>query len=218
MPNKKKMRRGKSGGGGGGRIPAPPPFNATVVFHKKLRFSANAAVAGQPIGVTDIRDLLCVATGSSTAYELASGVRIRRVQIWGPMASNLTPVTVAVEFPPLAIAVGQPSSITSDMSMGATRAAYVNARPKAQSFAGNWLPTVGLSGAATTDVMLLTYPLGAVVDLDLDFVLQNGQTPQQVNAAAAPSGATVGRVYVRGLDEEATSGVPTLVPVSYPTI
>lgn len=218
MPQKRKRQRRSrgAGAGGGGRIPAPPAFNATIVFRKKFRFQANSAAANQPTYLTDLKDLLCFATGSTAAYELASGVRLRRVQIWGPMASNLTPVTAAVEFPPLAVAVGQPSMITSDTSMGATRAAYVNARPKPQSFAGNWLPSAGLSGATTTPVMYLTYPTGAVVDVDLDFVLQNAESPQAVNATV--SAATVGKIYVRGLDEIATSGSPTLVPVGYPTI
>jgi len=207
---KNSSRRNKNAGGGG-RSLAPPPFTATFVTRKKLRFIASSA-GSVSVGTFDLFDLVCTATAANAAYQMMSGVRIKRVQIWGPMAANLVPVTVSCEWSPNAtLLIGQPSRIMSDTSMGAMRAAYVSTKPPTGSLASMWQSYNGGAGSAV--LFKLAFPANSVVDVDFEFVLQNGETPTSVTAAVAA--ATVGAVYVRALD---SNGSVLLIPVSYATI
>jgi len=184
---------------------APPTFNAAVVIRKKLRFVASGA--GQAnVTQQNILDLLCVATSATAAYRLMSAVRIRNITVWGPMSSSLVPVTVSVEYPNVSYISG-PTKIRSDSSMGATKAGLVIFPPPPDSMQVNWLADNSQIAA------ILQIVTGSVVDIDLDLVLQNGETPVAVSAAVA--GATVGEIYCRALD---STGSKLLTPVSYPTI
>jgi len=124
------------------------------------------------------------------------------------MSASLTPVTVAIEYLTSGNFLGQPSKIKSDTSMGATRAAYVQFAPPPKSLLENWVP---FNSAA--NLISLSFPANSIVDVEFDFVIQNGETPIAVGAAVLA--ATVGRVYCRPLD---SNGSGLLVPVSYPTI
>jgi hypothetical protein len=205
----KRGGRNRQNNGQNRSIPAPPSFNATFQSHKTLRFEASSAspAGGTLITSQDLYDLLCMATSTTAAYDLFSGLRLRKIRIWGPMPSSLVPVTVAIEY--LANStVGQPSRIKCDTSIGSTKAAYVEFAPPAKSLLDFWVPSV-----SATSLIALTFPANAIVDVVMDFVLQNGETPEAVGAAV--SGATVGKIYCRALD---SNGSGLLSPVQYPTI
>jgi hypothetical protein len=199
---------------------AVPPFNATFTAGKRLRFEASGA-GTVPVTVQDLFDLFCMATSAIAAYRLFSGVRVRKVQAWGPMPASLVPTTVALEWANatnVAMSIGGPNRIVSDTSMGATRAAFVSGRPPAGSLASFWLSGVTPSSGVSPTVFTLNLPSNTIVDLTLDFVLQNdldgaSQQPQAVSAAVA--GASTGEIYLRKLD---SNGAGLLVPVSYVTI
>jgi hypothetical protein len=191
-------------------IPCPPPFNATLVTRKRLRFEASSAspAGGTALTSEDVFDLLCMATSATAAYQIMTGVKIRRISIWGPMAASLAPVTVSIEYLATGSFLGQPTKIKSDTSMGATRAAYVSYAPPPKSLLDNWVPSnTGVS------LISLQFPANSIVDVEFDFVTQNGESPFPVGAVVA--GATVGKVYCRALD---SNGSGLLVPISYPTI
>lgn len=191
-------------------IPAPPPFNATVVTHKRLRFEASSAspAGGTLISGEDLFDLFCMATSAIAAYQLYSAIRVRNIHIWGPMPASLAPVTCSIEYLSTGSFLGQPAKIRSDTSMGSTKAAYVTYKPPAKSLLENWVPA-----QTGTPLISLVFPANSVIDIELDLVLQNGESPVAVGAAVA--GATVGKIYVRALD---SNGSGLLPPVSYPTI
>ncbi len=189
----------------------PPPFLAAVVVKKTLRFKANAAVSNVNITAANLLDLLCLADTTTSAYRLMSSARLDSVELWGPMASDLAPVTVAVEFQTTsATSIGAPNALKSDTSMGAQQCAHVAMRPPAQSLAAMWQ-----SLAATGTLFTLNGPINMVVDIHLSLYLQNGESPTAVTSAVA--GATVGTVYCRGLDALAAASTK-LPPVSYATI
>jgi len=174
------------------------------------RFQAASAQTADVVNSTSLCDLLCMATGTTEAYEIARAVKVRKIEIWGPMASNLTPVTVSVEWAASGSApVAGPSNIISDTSMGSARCAHVVSTPPTQSACAFWQVA---SGEA---LFTLAYPTGSVIDLHLSQVLFDGETPVAVTTGVA--GATVGQVYCRALDS-VTPGQNALVPVSYPFI
>ncbi len=152
-----------------------------------------------------------MANTTTTAYRVFSSAKINSISLWGPMASDLAPVTVTIEYQsPTATGIGAPNRLKSDTSVGSTACAFIRASPPRNSLAGNWIGQAG-----TSTLFTLTGPVNTIVDLNITFVLQNGETPTAVTNAVA--GATVGQVYCRGLDALSAAGT-VIPPVSYSTI
>ncbi len=183
----------------------PPPFQPNLIVQRKFRFESSAALTSSPVTINDLFDLVCMAATTTSAYGVYNSVRLRSVEIWGPMASDLKPVTVSVEF--LSLNLGTPRTLFSDTSMGSSICAHVRAKPPVKGASAMWL----LKGG--TSIFNLTLPANSIVEVALDLVLQDGSGAQAVSAAVA--GATVGVLYVRSLN--AING-NNLVPLSFPTI
>ncbi len=191
-----------------GAISHPQPFQPSFVLKKRIRFKAVAA-ATTTLTQNDLLDLWCVAATTTSAYRLASAWRLRKIDIWGPMASDLVPVTVSCDWSGSTTSgmYGR-SNRVSDTSMGSTEPAFISTRPPPGSQLSQWN-----SGTSSLALCVLTYPAGSVIDLTYDVVCRDDGTAAATTVAVA--GATVGANYVRALDS--TSGV-NLLPVSYPTI
>lgn len=189
-------------------ISHPEPFQPSFVLKKRLRFKAVAA-ATTTLTFNDLFDLWCMAATTTSAYRLAQAFRVKKIEVWGPMASDLVPVTVSCDWTGSTTSgsFGK-SNRVSDTSMGSTEPAHLSSRPPAGSQIAQWI-----TGGSTTPFCILTYPLGSVVDLTYEIVCRDDGTAQSV--ASAVAGATVGANYVRALDS--TSGV-NLIPISYSTI
>lgn len=191
-----------------------PSFQSTFTVSKTLRFNATSAAltSNTPIAASDILQCMVMAATAILPYQLFSAVRLRRVKIWGPVPSALTPVTVSVQFPAdvgaTATQLSGPSKIYSDTVIGSTKAAFVSCAPPSGSLSAMWQS----SAQASVPLFILNGPVGSIVDISVDLVLQNGETPVQ---GAATIGATVGQIYCRDLDK---SGSSQLSPVSYTTI
>ncbi len=187
----------------------PPPFIASLVVKKRVRFQANAGGL-YSIAPVNIGDLYCVPATATTAYQLADFVRVRKVEMWGPQTSSLSPVTLYLEWagnntPGM---FGR-STRLSDTSMAAGSPAHIVARPPPSSQISEWL-----SGVNTSAFMFLQCPTGTVIDLTYEFVMRDNGTAVQVTGAVA--GATVGAVCLRALDS--ASGTSNLVPTAVATI
>lgn len=188
----------------------PPPFNASAVVRKVFRFQSNAALAALPITSTNLLDAWCMAVTTTGAYRLASSFRLNNVKLWGPMSSSLVPVTVSLEYAAdAASGLSSPNMLRSDTSMSSSYAAHVAFAPPDKSLASNWF-----GRAATSPLFTVNGPINTVIDVDVSFVLQNGETPAVSTAALVA--ATVGTVYLRGLDGVAAA-TTVLPPVSYTT-
>jgi len=86
--------------------------------------------------------------------------------------------------------------------------AYVTAVPPKDSQQSKWFtPATG-----NVNWFTLTVTQGGVIDVEMDLVLQNGETPVQVSGSQ--TAGSVGEVAVRALD---SGGSQDLVPVSYVT-
>jgi hypothetical protein len=121
------------------------------------------------------------------------------------MASDLSPVTVSIEYAGTAPQGVGPSAIKSDTSMGATYPAHVKYSPPGTSSAGLWQAYA--SGANAITLATLVFPVGAILDMDIEFTLRDSAVS---SSSIVVAGATTGCLYMRAPD-----GLGYLVPVSY---
>ncbi len=186
----------------------PPPFVPSLTLNKVFRFKASAAMVNDVLSIKDVGTMLIMATGATTSNTLSTAFRLRKVEMWGPMASDLVPVTVSVEFQFTPTSgLGGPSKLQSDTSMGSTVCAHVSAVPPAGSSASFW------QADYTTDGMcLLNGPSNSVVDLTIEYTLNDSLA---AGTAVTVVAATAGVIYVRKPDVSSTA---VLVPISFPTI
>ncbi len=174
-----------------------------------LRFQATSALSSAVVNVSDLLDLMCVATAANAAYGIPVSVKLRKIEMWAPPSSTGAAVTVSIEDAAEGVGIAAPSRVASDTTMGMTRPAHVLWRPSMQSVLSKWIDNSG----GLAQLLLLTGPTGTTIDVHLSWTLQDGETPAAV--AAVVAGATVGRLYVRSLN---SSGGNNIAPVSFPTI
>ncbi len=184
---------------------APPALQLSVRKVHTFRFEASSASTTDTLSTTSLGNMLIMAASATNGYQLCNAIRLRKIEIWGPMASDLIPVTVSVDYTGQSAQAVGPSCKVTDTSMGANRPAHIVAIPPRTSTASTWQYTI--SGLT---LCTLEFPANAVVDITLEFVLQDNGSPSTV---VAISGATTGVVYLRRPDV-----AQLLVPVSWPTI
>ncbi len=186
----------------------PPAIPTTITVGRTLRFRA-ASAGTYTVTFQDLGDLLCVAATATSAYQLASNVRLRRIEVWAPMASDLVPVTTSVEFPLSAGVVAGNSVIHSDTSMGSNSPAHVRCRP----------PRLTLDGFQqiannSNPAFKLVVPANSIIDVSMTLTIRDDGSTNPVTGAVA--GATVGATYCRALSS--TSSTTALPPISLATI
>jgi len=191
----------------GGNISHPPQFVPTFVLKKKLRFNATAA-STRTLTAASLGDLWCAAATTTSAYQLASHVRLRKIEIWGPMASDLVPVSVQIDWTGSTVGGFGKSNRVSDTSMGATQPAHISSSPPPNSQIAQWM-----AANATNEICRIIVPVGAVIDVTYDLALRDDASAAAVTGAVA--GATVGALYVRPLDSVTNT---TLPPVGYSSV
>lgn len=188
----------------------PPQYVPTFEVRRKLRFQASSASVAT-ITSQDLGDLWCVATGTTSATQLAEYIRVEKIEMWGPMASDLVPVTVSVDWTG-STAVGGlfgKSNRVSDTSMGSSEPAHVLSKVPPHSQIGQYQSVE----VPSLPIMVLTFPDNTVIDLTMSIIVRDDGTATAVGAAVV--GATPGANYLRSLDSNSTNA---LLPVSYPTI
>lgn len=172
-------------------IPHPPPLNnLNIAFTGRLRFFVQSSFDG-PIQVQNIFDTLVIATAATTAVELFSHLRVRKVEAWCNGLTN-TSAQLALQF--YGIISGDVTGddrIHTDSSMGITPA-HIRCVPSKRSLASNW------TTSTTSNLFDAVFPVGTIVDVDVEFRRSlNGGTS---SAASALVGASTGYIYARGLD------------------
>jgi hypothetical protein len=189
-----------------------PQFQSTIRFKHHFRFQAASQFTGFGITRGFLLNLLVVGDGggSSTTFasRLFSGIKLNRVEIRCPGAasaagSDTALLTTSVEW----TSSYGPSSEQSD-SGTPLHPPLLMTSPPPQSLASFW----SLTGSNESDVlMLMTVPALSIVDVWLDVVMMDGQTPVTV---ILTSTTVDGLVYALALDGHASN---VLVPVSYTT-
>jgi len=185
----------------------PPQFTSTFIVRRKLRFKATAFSAGDTVTFISLGDLWCNTPTAATGYQMSNYVRIRKIEMWAPMAADLIPVTCSVEWVGGGAGLLGKSNIVSDTSMGSGEPAHVVTRPPAGSQIAEWQTTTG------ANAFKLVYPANTIIDLSIDFVVRDDASAVAVTGVVA--GATVGASYIRALNSSVNNN---LVPLSTATI
>jgi hypothetical protein len=187
-------------------IPHPPPVFPQVKQSMRLRFSCTTAATNKQILFLNILDSVLFAATAVVGYDLFTAVRVKAVEVWALPSQGSAPTPVRVQFPALPDGGGLAGDgrVFSDTSMG-IEPAHVIARPDPKSALGLWNDSNG------TVAFLLTCPIGAVIDVLVDFRIDQNVTPSSTNALVA---ATVGNMYFRGLDGLAVAA--TTLPADAP--
>ncbi len=184
----------------------PPQLQSSIQVDKVIRFRATVGGAST-ITVSDLLDLICMATGSTAAFRVMQSVKLRAIRMWAPPGTG----TISIQDLGSATGLAGPSRIVEDVALGNARPAHVEWRPARQSLQAMWQ-----QGAQ--DLLEINYTVGTggnetILDVHLSYIMQDGESPAAVGATV--TGATTGQVYVRALDSLSSGN---LVPVSYATI
>lgn len=186
----------------------PMDFTPTCVVKRRLRFKATAASASDVLTAASFGDLFCTTPTATSGVQLGNFVKVHSIEMWGPMASDLVPVSVSIEWTGAVVGMMGKSVRHSDTSMGSAEPAHVRSAPPAKSQASMWLSTLNANGVCT-----LVYPANTIVDVVYSLVLRDDAVATAVTGAVA--GATAGAIYIRALNSPTSTN---LVPVSNPTI
>lgn len=176
-------------------------------FKKKirLRFSCVGATS-RTIRQYELLDLICMATAANAACCVFAAGRLRKVEIWAPGTVGATTSATITYLG--SVNFGSANQLMSDSTMGADRPLHLCTKPPKGSLSDAWF-----IDAAGDNLFSVVLPAGAIVDVEVEYVLRNSENVRAVTAAVV--GATVGRVYIRALD---SAGGASLIPVGAVTI
>ncbi len=164
---------------------------ASITVSKRFRFSF-AAGGAITINNTRIGSFLSLAVGTN-AYPLIDRFRIRRVELFGPMTTQLVPVTVKLEFTASPTnAFDSSTKLYSDTSMSSVSAAHLSVKPEEESIASKW---VRVDSSSPLTLFIATLPANGIMDISMDVVLNDGSTPPNpVGITSTPTSGTIGTV------------------------
>jgi hypothetical protein len=186
----------------------PPTFQAHVATTRVFRFRTLAAATEAFTGA-DLAGLLAMVyvTGASPlGSALFSSTRLKRISMWASSpVSSPTPATVSIQW---ANGTAGIQREISDTSISPYDIAHVAATPPRQHPAAFWNTAV-----ANTVLFYLTFPSNAIIDVEVDGVLQDGASGNGSLTGVAFTGTT-GVVYAMPLDSSSNApGSRIIVPV-----
>jgi len=171
-----------------------PQISFDAVGTRTLRYTAAAAVTAQWVSAQDLlQNTIMNVNGAMSNYCVYSAVRVRRIDVYDISGSS----DVAVSTTTVAWASLQGPSRVISSTGTPMYPGIVSSSPPAKSLAGEWINR-GYT-ALGTGIVQLTIPIGSVVDLTFDYLLQSGysQNSLVLNTAA---GGSIGLIYFPPLD------------------
>lgn len=171
-----------------GPVLNPPQLIASLDIKKTIRFQVTGSGTGT-VNVSNLLDLLIVATAAATGYRLLDAIRMRKIEMWAPTTTSTTTVLTIEDINTGGLAaLGTRSRVIEDVSVGYNRPAHLIWRPARGSLQDSWFTT------GTSPLLTINSVAGTIVDVTFDMVIADGQqAPTGTNRAIA--GATVGQVY-----------------------
>jgi hypothetical protein len=168
----------------------PPAIVVQSTRSFVIRCTASASINGYQVLFNDLGGLLgVVCRTATTSYYLSSLTRLRRIRIWGPVATAGTPVQVAWTWTNMSEDFETPPVTKSDTSVSFDHPAYLSIVPPRSSLSAKW------HGSNITDAIgVLNCPAGSTLDFVIDWVLCDGP---DVAPIAGPSliAGTPGQIY-----------------------
>jgi len=166
----------------------PPQIVNQPVQSFILRCVASGTQTDEPFDYNNIAGLVgVIATSSTVSTYLSVAFKIRRIVMWGPVATAGTPVTVAVKLLQTAFDYVSPPKTWTDTSVSYDHPAFIDWVPPKGSLVSKWHSSV-----QGDQIFALSYPGGATVDFHFSYVLNDATGT--INGPTL-SGATVGLIY-----------------------
>jgi len=182
----------------------PPQLSSNVMFNHTYRFTSTSGTA---TGIT-ATSLLCAAGSigtvtNTTVSAIGATVKVNRVSIWTPPASQGSFATCSVEW---FGGANTNNKEVSDTSNSVATPASIHSRPPAKSLASFW------NAIGTNALFVLTAPVGSIIDVNLSVIFNDDDSLGTAMTTVAT--AVVGTIYYLSLDPNATH---RYVPVSLTT-
>jgi hypothetical protein len=204
MSPKSKSRRGKASPKTSKQNKNTPiQIRSNVELSHRYRFTSNN---GGTTGITPT-SMLCAAgtmgtVANTTVTSVFGAVKLNRIEIWSPPASQGSTVTCSVDFVGLG---NSPNREYSDTSISVTTPAHITCSPPPQSLASFW------QFPSTTSLCNVTAPIGSIIDVVVSLIMNDQDiTPATTSVATA----VLGSMYFLSLDPNTTKHYP---PVSLST-
>jgi hypothetical protein len=138
----------------------------------------------------------------TTCTSFFGSVKVNRISIWAPPASQGASATVSVNWYGYA---NSPNREVSDTTISTSKPAHVVSTPPTGSLASFW-QTVG-----TNTIFSIVAPTGAIIDITLSLILSDDENTLPATTTA---GGTLGVNYYLSLDPNVTH---RFTPVSLTT-
>lgn len=156
----------------------------------KIRCAASSAISGYQALMSDLGGMLgVIAKSATTSQYLSSLTRLRRITMWGPVATAGTPVSVSLTWVNNSEDFETPPVTKLDTSVSFDHPAFLDMKPPRSSLCSKWHSS-GLSDS----LFVFNCPAGSTVDFEFDWVLCDGPDTAYV-AGPTLIGATVGNIY-----------------------
>jgi len=182
-----------------GRKPVKVSTRATLSSHPEpivnqpvqkfiLRTIANSSEQDEGFNYNTLAGMLgIIATSSTVSTYLSTAFKLRRIRMWGPVATAGTPVTVSIRLMQSSADFVTPPKTWTDTSVSFDHPAFLDWVPPLGSLAEKWHSSV-----QGDQIFTLTFPVGATIDFHFSYVLNDADGT--INGPTL-SGATVGLVY-----------------------
>jgi len=181
-------------------IQGPRQLKTNIEIKHQYRFSSTSAT------LTDITATRLLTAAGVSANTLGTGgnsiyqsVKVNRIEIWSPPASQGANTTCSVLFP---ATNASPAREITDTTVSVTEPAHVLATPPPNALCGFW--SDGSAGFGAQVLFSLVAPPGSIIDVWLSLIIRDG--PAATAATAVLVGGTVGAIYYTSLDSGTSAG------------
>jgi hypothetical protein len=165
-----------------------------VVVPYHLRFLAGSTASGVTCTGYELGAACGVmAATSTTAYSICQSVKVNKVEMWSPPASQGAASTCSVLWTSAGGTVFTSNMEISDTTVSTAFPAHVESRPPVRSLAADWIQVLSTS----ENVFSITCPSGTIIDVYLTAILADASSAP---TAVTVAGATVGVLYYQPLD------------------
>ncbi len=185
--------------------PKIPQLRTNVGLRHTFRYRASSALS--TVSIQDQQVLAALGTVctvlNTTVAVLAKTYRFKRIEMWAPVVTNGTPVTLTVEF---SQTLG-PNREFSDTAISQNMPAHLKILPSQLKDSTVMFWKTYTSASA----MVLSCPAGTIIDIEVEYILDDDAAILPLVSVAA---GTLAFLYFLALDGPSTN---LLVPVGLQT-
>jgi len=180
----------------------PAQLKTNLELKHQFRFMSSSGTATSISADTLIPACGVVATSAVVGHAIWQTVKVNKVEIWSPPASQGAFATCSILYP--ASLQSQAREIT-DTSVSVSQPAHIISTPPDKSLCSFW--TNGQrEDAGLEPLFTLVAPPGSIIDVWVSLILNDGVNPNDANLQATLVGATVGGLYYCSLDSTTSAG------------